>query len=153
MSPYSAIAAALSGLVILTGSARTSAHSLDELREQVRATESAFAASMAERNLEHFSAFVSDEAIFMGGAKPLRGKAEVIAAWKRFFDKPAAPFSWRPERIEILQSGALAASSGPVFDASGRKIAEFSSIWRLDADGQWHIVFDDGHDVCECKKP
>jgi hypothetical protein len=40
-------------------------------------------------------------------------------------------------------------SSGPVLDPGGQHIAVFNSIWRLDPDGQWKIIFDKGNDVCE----
>ena len=45
-----------------------------------------------------------------------------------------------------------ASSSGPVFDPSGKQIATFSSIWRLEAPGVWRIIFDKGNDVCDCAK-
>jgi len=35
-------------------------------------------------------------------------------------------------------------SSGPVFDAQGTEVGRFNSIWRLDPDGVWRIVFDRG---------
>jgi len=76
----------------------------------------------------------------------------VADAWKRFFDKPEAPFSWKPEQVEVLDSGTLASSSGPVYDPSGKQIATFSSVWRLEAPGVWRIIFDKGNDVCDCAK-
>ena len=35
-----------------------------------------------------------------------------------------------------------------VFDPQGRHIADFSTIWRLEPDGSWRVVFDRGNDVC-----
>ncbi len=66
-----------------------------------------------------------------------------------FFEPPAAPFSWQPETVEVLDSGTLALSTGPVRDAGGKLISRFTSIWRLEAPGQWRIVFDKGNRVCE----
>ena len=123
-----------------------------QLQHEVMDTERAFAKTMADRDHAAFTRFVSREAVFFGGAKPLRGRAAVSAAWKRFFDKPDAPFSWEPETVEVLDSGTLALSSGPVHDPLGKVIATFTSIWRRDAPGSWHIVFDKGCDVCEEKK-
>ncbi len=99
---------------------------------------------MAERDARAFAAFVSDEAIFFGGAAPLRGKAAVAAGWARFFEGPAAPFSWQPDQVEVLDSGTLALSTGPVRDGAGKVIARFNSIWRLEAPGTWRVVFDKG---------
>lgn len=134
-------------------SAMSTQRAPSELQQQVRATESAFAQTMAARDHAAFAAFLSDEAVFFSGAKALHGKAEVTLAWKRFFDAPTAPFSWQPEQVEVLPTGQLALSSGPVRDAQGKLIATFTSIWRQEAPGVWRIVFDKGNDVCDCPKP
>lgn len=121
-----------------------------ELKKQVAETERAFAATMKARDHVAFSSFLSDEAVFFTGPAPLHGKEAVARGWKRFFDKPAAPFSWEPDEVEVLASGTLAISSGPVYDPGGKLISRFSSIWRQEAPGQWRIVF---AEVCDCKKP
>lgn len=121
-----------------------------ELQEQVRRAETAFAASMASRDFVAFSEWLSDEAIFFGDKEVARGKAAVQIAWKGFFDGAVAPFSWRSDRVEVLPSGTLAHSSGPVFDKDGRQVATFNSIWRLE-DGQWRVIFDKGCAACNCQ--
>lgn len=123
-----------------------------ELRQQVTDTERAFAATMKARDHAGFTSFVSEEAVFFSGPARLRGKDAIAKAWKPFYDKPAAPFAWEPDEVEVLDSGTLAISSGPVVDPSGKLIARFSSIWRLEAPGTWRVVFDRGTDVCDCKK-
>ena len=75
-------------------------------------------------------------------------KNAVAQAWKPLYQGKDAPFSWRPEKVEVLDSGTLALSSGPVFDPSGKNTGTFTSIWRREADGKWRIVFDKGCDVC-----
>jgi ketosteroid isomerase-like protein len=139
----------LSACTIMTASDRKAV----DLQQEVTATERAFARSMADRDHAAFSAFLSDEAIFFSGPKVLRGKQQVAEAWKRFYEGPTAPFSWQPEQVEVLQSGSLAISSGPVRDAKGKLIATFSSVWRQEAPGVWRIVFDKGNEVCDCTKP
>jgi ketosteroid isomerase-like protein len=114
------------------------------LKRQVFAAESSFAASMAQRDLEAFASHVSSEAVFFGDTAVMRGKPAVIEGWRRFFDTPTAPFSWTPDQIEVLPSGTLAISNGPVFDPAGKKIGNFSSIWRREPDGSWQIIFDKG---------
>jgi len=44
----------------------------------------------------------------------------------------------------MLDSGTLALSSGPVKDPQGNVVGIFNSIWRLEADGRWRVVFDKG---------
>jgi ketosteroid isomerase-like protein len=113
----------------------------------VRAAETAFAKSMADRDFAAFSAAVADDAVFVNGNRPQRGKAAILAAWEGFFSGPV-PFSWRPETVVVLDNGQLAQTKGPVFDPAGNTIAEFRSTWRRDADGSWKIVFDDGAAHC-----
>lgn len=112
--------------------------------DQVRAAETAFAKSMADRNLAAFTALLADEAVFFGSKGVMRGKAAVSAEWKRFFDGPAAPFSWAPAEVEVLPSGNLGFTSGPVYDPKGQRIGTFNSVWQRQADGSWKIVFDKG---------
>lgn len=124
-----------------------------ELKKQVADTERAFAATMKARDHAAFVSFLADDTIFFSGPVPLRGKAAVAEFWKRLYTKPDAPFSWEPTEVEVLDSGLLAFSSGPVYDASGKLVSKFSSIWQRDAKGQWKIIFDHGWDVCDCAKP
>lgn len=124
-----------------------------DLQRQVANAERAFARTMADRDLAAFTSMLSEEAVFFSGPRPLRGKQQVTDWWKRYYEKPAAPFSWEPEQVEVLDSGTLALSSGPVRDLKGKVIATFTSIWRLEAPGVWRIVFDKGNDVRDCTKP
>jgi ketosteroid isomerase-like protein len=118
--------------------------------DQVRAAETAFAKSMADRNLAAFTALLGDEAVFFGGKGVTRGKAAVAADWKRFFDGPSAPFSWKPTEVEVLTSGTLGYTSGPVYDPKGARIGTFNSVWQRQPDGAWKIIFDKGCPPCEC---
>jgi ketosteroid isomerase-like protein len=113
-------------------------------QQEVRARETTFAKSMADRDLAGFTSFISPEAVFVGVGGTTRGPKEIAAAWKRFFDGPDAPFSWKPETVEVLASGNLALSSGPVFDPKGQRIGTYNSTWRRDADDVWRIIFDNG---------
>ena len=122
---------------------------LVQLRQQVENTERAFAATMADRDHESFTSFLSDEAVFFSGETPLRGKQQVADAWKAYFEEPEAPFSWEPQQVEVLDSGTLALSSGPVSDPGGKMVARFTSIWRLEASGNWRIIFDKGNRACD----
>jgi len=119
------------------------------LREQVLNTERAFARTMADRDAAHFAAFLSDEAVFVSGKSATHGSRNIAALWGRYFEKPSAPFSWYPDRVELVQSGTLALSSGPILDPQSRPIGRFSSIWRQESPGTWRIVFESACD-CDC---
>ena len=80
----------------------------------------------------------------MGNNDALRGIEAVKTGWGPFFEGADAAFAWEPERVEVLDSGKLAFSSGPVRDPQGRQIGTFNSIWRRDAAGRWKVIFDKG---------
>jgi len=135
-------------LAALAGLAPAPPAGNEALADGLRQTEAAFAKTMADRDHAAFTSFLADETVFMGRTTQ-RGKAAVSAAWKRFYEGSKAPFSWRPERVEVLDSGALGMTSGPVFDEAGQRIGTFNSVWRREPDGKWRIIFDIGCPSCE----
>ncbi|HEX4910137.1 MAG TPA: nuclear transport factor 2 family protein [Permianibacter sp.] len=118
------------------------------LQAQVLAAERAFAATMAARDHAAFTRFLADDAIFLSPQGALRGKAAVAEGWRAFFSGAHAPFSWQPDQVEVQAGGALALSTGPVYDPSGKPVARFTSIWQQQAPGVWKIVFDRGNPQC-----
>jgi ketosteroid isomerase-like protein len=134
-------------LALLSACSTTPTPDRATLQRQVTDRETAFAKTMADRDHAAFTRFLADDTIFFSGTKTLRGKATVAEAWKGFYDKPQAPFSWKPEKVEVIDDGSLALSSGPVFDENGKPVASFTSIWRREAPGVWRIIFDKG---CNC---
>jgi len=139
----------ISMLMLAMASAARPSH--DELKKQVADTERAFAATMKARDHAAFISFLADEAIFFSGTTALRGRASIAAAWRKYYQGEHAPFSWEPEQVEVVESGTLAYSGGPVYDAGGKVVGRFNSIWRLEAPGRWKIVFDRGEaPPCRC---
>jgi ketosteroid isomerase-like protein len=120
------------------------------LKQQVFAAESSFAASFARRDTAAFAALIAPDAVFFGQNSVLRGKAAVVDGWRPMLTEPNPPFSWKPEVVEVSESGELAFSSGPVYGEDGKQFGVFNSIWRRQADGQWKVVFDKGCPVCNC---
>ena len=136
-------------LAVLAGAlvAPARAEAPDVAAGRVRAREAAFAKTMAERDLAAFATFVARDAVFLGRSV-LRGRPAVVEGWKGLFEGPKAPFSWQPERVEVIDSGTLALSTGPVFDPQGQRVGTFNSTWRLDDDGEWRVVLDVGCPPC-----
>lgn len=118
----------------------------DDAESTLRATETAFAATMAQRDLRSFENFIAKDAVFFSGDDALRGRSAIVSAWSRFFEAEDAPFSWEPTVVAVLHSGRLGLTSGPVLDPTGEQVGTFNSVWRLEADGSWKIVFDRGCD-------
>jgi ketosteroid isomerase-like protein len=110
----------------------------------LRSAESAFAATMVERDHDGFRTHLDDEVVFFNGDTELRGPGAVADAWAPYFEGDEAPFSWRPEIVTVTDSGDLGLTSGPVLDPDGSRIGTFNSVWRRGSDGRWRIVFDRG---------
>ena len=121
-----------------------------DLAADLRATEEAFARTMADRDHQAFVSFLAEETVFFGRQGEIRGKKSVAAAWKPFYEMPEAPFSWRPESATVLDSGTLGLTSGPVLAPDGSRVGTFNSVWRRVPDGSWKVVFDRGCPECEC---
>ena len=148
----------VASLVALVGCASapaptTAPQNVVALRDQVLATERGFAKTMADRDFAAFTSYLSEETIFFAGATPLRGKAAVAANWRRFYEGKEAPFRWEPAGAEVLDSGTLALTWGPVHDPAGKLFANFMSVWRQEAPGVWRIVLDKGATACDCARP
>jgi len=139
---------ALAACLLVTACAATPTRpALDAQRQAVEATERAFAQTMADRDFTAFSTYVADDAVFFGQQQVQRGRGAVLARWRPLFDG-AAPFSWAPARVEVLGTGGLALSTGSVRGPAGACIGSFTSIWRLEPQGHWRIVFDKGSNDC-----
>jgi ketosteroid isomerase-like protein len=136
--------AVIAAIVVVLGGRGIEGQGANEQAQQVRAAEVGFARTMATRDRAAFATFVADDAIFFNARGALRGKTAVVQAWARYFDGAQAPFSWEPDTVEVVESGTLALTSGPVRDTDGKQIGTFNSIWRRDRDGRWRVVFDKG---------
>jgi ketosteroid isomerase-like protein len=130
-----------------------SAPELNRLKQVVWDTETAFAKTMADRDLAAFTRLLSADTVFQGSKGPLRGPDAVVAAWKKLFDGAQPPFSWQPDNVVVTGHGDLAMSTGPVRDPAGKVVARFNSVWRQEAPGVWRILLDMGNDACDCPKP
>jgi ketosteroid isomerase-like protein len=129
------------------------AQDIVKLRQDVMAVERAFAKTMADRDLAAFTRYLSAETVWSGGQGPLVGPDAVVAAWKKHFEGPIPPFSWEPDSVEVMATGQLAISTGPVRDPAGKVFGRFHSAWRQEAPGVWRIVLDMGTPHCDCPRP
>ena len=124
------------------------AQSIEDLEKEVFDTETAFAKTMADRDLQAFQSFIADDAVFWSGSKPLRGKENIVAEWKDYYLDNEAPFAWKPETVMVVASGNLAFSTGPVWNSQNGIYAYYNSVWRKSENGRWQIVTDKGQKYC-----
>ena len=116
---------------------------------EVRAAEIAFAKAFADRDAKTFFSFVADDAHFLGPQRTLNNKTEVREVWSNYIKDAKAPFRWEPERVVVNAKGDIGLSTGPVYDADGKHILNYSSIWQRQKNGKWKIIFDGpGSNVC-----
>jgi ketosteroid isomerase-like protein len=123
---------------------------LADLADEVRCREIGFSKSVESRNQELFASYIDPDARFVSGSVT-RGPEAIAAAWAIFFDPDGPTIKWRPKYIEVLENGELALSRGPyrlvTHDDEGSATESwgtFNSVWRLNSDGEWRVVFDAG---------
>ena len=146
------LALVMGALLASVGCASAPRPTHEQLVAEVTAAETAFAKTMADRDYGSFQNFVAEDAVFVGRSHPLYGRAAIGEGWKGLYANSEAPFSWKPELVEVNGAGTLALSTGPVTSAGGKVVSHYYSTWRRDTDGQWRVVFDNGYDVCDCAK-
>ncbi len=144
------------GIFVLIGIAPAA---LANPADDVRCREIGFSKSIEARDMNAFRSFIDADARFVGGSIS-RGPDEVVAAWSVFASEGGPRIVWRPQIIEVLDDGTLALSRGPyrytARDESGVETdlwGTFNSIWRLQDDGSWKVVFDAGNSAAEPPPP
>ena len=125
----------------------------DDLADELRAAEIAFAASVADRDAERFASFIDEDAVFLG-ATALRGRAAIVEGWAVFFAEDGPTLTWHPEIVELRPDG-LGLSRGPYTltatapdGTESSSSGTFTSIWRRGAEGGWKVIFDAGCPPC-----
>ena len=136
--------------LIVTASLLAAATAAADLADDVRCREIGFSQSVENQDIHAFRSFIDADARFVG-AGVLRGVDQIAEGWSVFF-KPGLPtITWRPQIVEVLEDGNLALSRGlylsTAANADGDTVESwgtFNSIWRLNDDGVWRVVFDAG---------
>ena len=118
--------------------------------DEVRCREIGFSRSVETQNHELFASFIDSDARFVNN-KVLRAPEAIADAWSVFFADDGPSIRWRPQFVEVLESGDLALTRGPyrIIDKNDKgEMTEgwgtFNSVWRRTEDGEWFVVFDAG---------
>lgn len=121
-----------------------------DLTNDVRCREIGFSKSAERQDLAAFRSYLDADARFVGSSVN-RGIDNIAQTWSAFFTDGGPSIKWRPELVEVLEDGKLALSRGPyrvlARDPDGNLVENwgtFNSIWRLNEDGKWRVVFDAG---------
>lgn len=114
--------------------------------------ELSFAQSVRDHDAEAFASHIDPDAVFsLDSATPTRGRAAIAKRWTGIVDGSAMRLQWYPDKVITAASGDIAWSTGPALlempegkDRWKPMLSRFTSVWRKNADGQWHVVFDTG---------
>ncbi len=123
---------------------------LADPQHEVKCREIGFSKSVESQNPEQFRSFIDPDARFVGNSVS-RGIDAIVERWSVFLTAGGPSIKWRPQFVEVLEDGKLALTRGPykmvTTDEDGTVTeywGTFNSVWRLNDDGQWHVVFDAG---------
>ncbi len=135
---------------VLLLSAVITAPALGDPADEVRCREIGFSRSVEIQDHDRFASFIDPDARFVGN-KVDRSREAIAEAWAVFFTGDLPSIKWRPQFVEVLESGDLALSRGPyrIIDKNDQgetteAWGTYNSVWRLNAEGEWLIVFDAG---------
>ncbi len=136
-------------LVIIAGPASA------DLIDDVRCREIAFSQAAENKDAEAFASFIDADARFVGNSV-IKGPQAITEAWASFFAEDGPAIKWRPQFVEVLEDGKLALTRGPFRVVSkdedgneSERWGTFNSVWRLQDDGGWKVVFDAGSPAAE----
>ena len=145
----------MKSLAVLIACSLVAPTAFADLTDDVRCREIGFSKSVEARNRELFESFVDPDARFVTNSV-MRGTGAISEAWSGFFAEGGPPIKWRPEFVEVLEDGKLALTRGPyrmiTRDDQGVETEHwgtFNSVWRVNPDGEWRVVFDAGSDSNE----
>lgn len=120
----------------------------DAGRCAVWARELGFAQTVVDHDAQAFAGFVHENAVFGAGRHPQRGREAITASWQPLIAGTQLELRWYPDTVSVAGDGRTAYSSGPALYRSTKdgstRLGRFGSVWQIDTDGQWRVIFDDG---------
>ena len=112
-----------------------------------------FVAALASGDVERFSSFVADDAVFLGaGGTVLEGRSAILEDWSPLLEDPTMQLKWEPRRARLSPAGDMGftygewrmtreSDEGSLLLGTGRYV----SIWQRDDEGNWRVVLDVGN--------
>jgi ketosteroid isomerase-like protein len=120
--------------------------------ESLKQLEAEFMRAAEEKGSQGYMSYYADDAVEVPNGSPLiQGKAE-ISKGMGFLDKKENRLTWTPVGGDISASGDLGYTYGNYEfrskDKEGKLVVQhgkYTSIWRLQNDGNWKVVLDMGN--------
>lgn len=103
-----------------------------------------------EERLDGWMQFMADDVVLLR-TKPVVGKEAARAELKEEWDDPAHSLTWEPKHAELFKSGKFGFTSGRwIYHGKNEKgeslqlEGDYLTVWKLQADGSWKVVYDAG---------
>ncbi len=122
------------------------AASPEDLKKELIAADTKFAAVTAERGLEGFLSFLAPDVLKFAGPGRLLTTRDQTRDWlKKSFEQPGFQLNWKPLGAEAAASGDLGYTWGEYEAAPSGKRGHYLSIWKRQRDGSWKVAADLGN--------
>jgi ketosteroid isomerase-like protein len=139
----------LFSLIILSCTVEQDNSMIDRYKNEIRETENSFSILVKQKGLKTaFTTYAADDAVLKRGKDLIKGK-KAIEAYYSTYKYPDAIIEWKPDFVEVSESGDLAYTYGmynfEAHDDSGKVIKDtgvFHTIWKKQSDGKWLYVWD-----------
>jgi uncharacterized protein (TIGR02246 family) len=116
----------------------------------VRQTDENWSKAAQSNQVDPWVAYYADDAVLLPPNEPkATGKDNIRKEISALLGLPKVAVSWKPEKVEVSQSGDLAYTQGvyelSTTDAHGKATTDHGKtveIWRKQADGSWKCIVD-----------
>jgi ketosteroid isomerase-like protein len=149
--PFLAIAL-LAGFIVLTPARPAASASPKVTAERLKQLEADFMKAAAEHGSAGYMSYYADDAVELPNGGPIiQGKVNV-AKGMGFLDQKDNHLTWAPVGADISASEDLGYTYGTYEfrskDKEGKPVVDhgkYTSIWKLQTDGNWKVVLDMGN--------
>ena len=126
---------------------------LEPERQAVLQADRDFAQATAERGVEAWVSYFSEDGVMLPAAGDVvRGHAAIRDLMAPAFESPGYAIMWTPAFAEVAEGGDLAYTFGTyetsALDAAGNRTdthGRYVTVWKKQADGNWKAVLDMGN--------
>jgi ketosteroid isomerase-like protein len=138
--------------VVLPVSRPTVSASPKATPEMLKQLEGEFMKAALEKGSKGYMSYYADDAVELpNNAGAIHGKTN-IAETMNFLDDKNNRLTWKPEGADISASGDLGYTYGTYEfhskDKDGKPVVDYgkyTSVWKLQRDGNWKVVLDMGN--------
>jgi ketosteroid isomerase-like protein len=136
-------------LFVLSCQSERNDNLIEKYKNEILNAEMAFAKLAKEKGLKvAFIAYASEGAVLQRGNKLIKGKKEIEEYYENF-KYPNARLEWKPDFIDVSDSGDLGYTYGQykfeASDESGEVIKDtgaFHTVLKRQPNGDWRYVWD-----------